>query len=112
MLPLDPTGAVFIFTHFITAGLQIDNPFFPLPVNFTAAVEIAGDIGIDLNPGGFRLGETVDSFGRDLAATGGSQKRRGKNINTGHRELRVKTSPQRSECDCQMQSVRSENFQL
>jgi hypothetical protein len=29
VFPFNPAGAVFIFTHFIAAGFQIDNPFFP-----------------------------------------------------------------------------------
>ena len=35
VLPFNPAGAVLIFTHFIAAGFQIDNAFFPLPYTFS-----------------------------------------------------------------------------
>ncbi|MNI82845.1 hypothetical protein D3C73_1396000 [compost metagenome] len=63
VFPFNTAGAVFVFPHFIAAGFEVNDPFFALPVNFTAAVEIAGRIGINFYTSGFRLGETVDTFG-------------------------------------------------
>ncbi len=55
VLPFNPAGAVLIFTHFIAAGFQIDNAFFPLPVDFTAAIKIARNVGIHFDASGFGL---------------------------------------------------------
>ncbi len=85
MLPLDPAGAIFIFTHFIATRFQVDNPLFSLPVDFTAAVEIAGGVGIDLDPSGLGLRKTVDSFRCKRGAYRRAEKRGSKNMNTGHR---------------------------
>jgi hypothetical protein len=65
-VPIHPAGAVFIFTHFIAARFQIDNLFYPASY-FTAAVEIARNVGVDLDASGFGLRKTVDTFGRKRA---------------------------------------------
>ena len=64
VLPFNPAGAVLIFTHFIAAGFQIDNAFFPLPVDFTAAIKIARNVGIHFDASGFGLGKTINTSGR------------------------------------------------
>ena len=97
MFPFDPAGAVLVFTHFVAARFQIDNAFFTLPVDFTTAIKVAGNVGIHFYACGFRLGKTMNTSCRKRAAGCHAEQRDGKNIHTGHRKLRVKTSPQRSE---------------
>lgn len=63
VFPLDPAGAVFIFTDFIAAGLQIDDAFLTLPVDFTAAVKVAGNVVINFYTRRFGTGKTIDTFG-------------------------------------------------
>ena len=67
VFPLDPAGAVFIFTDFIAAGLQIDDAFLTLPVDFSAAVKVAGNVVINFYTRRFGLGKTIETFGECLA---------------------------------------------
>ena len=67
MFPFNTAGAVFVFTHLVAAGLKVNDPFFTLPVNFTAAVEIARYVSVDLYTGRFGLRETVDTVGQGVA---------------------------------------------
>ena len=67
MFPFNAAGAVFVFTHLIAAGLKVNDPFFTLPVNFTAAVEIARHIGVHLHACCLGLGKTVDTIGQSMA---------------------------------------------
>jgi hypothetical protein len=67
VFPLNPAGAVFIFTHFIAAGLKVNDTFLALPVNFTATVEITWHIAVNFYTSGFGLGKTFNTFGQRLA---------------------------------------------
>ena len=77
MLPLDPAGAIFIFTHFIAARFQIDNAFFTLPVDFTAAIKVARNVGVHFDASGLGLGKTINTGGRERATDCRAQYRNG-----------------------------------
>ena len=102
MLPLDAAGAVLIFSHFIAAGGEIDDPFFALPSDFTAAVKITRRVSIHFHTGRFGLGKVVDTVGGQGRHC---QQREEKRYKTEHSELPVKTSSQRSGRGFLMQSV-------
>ena len=57
----------FLFPSKNDFNKQIDNAFLTLPVDFTAAVKVAGNVIIDLHARRFSLGKIIDAFGQCLA---------------------------------------------
>ncbi|MNR52587.1 hypothetical protein D3C85_1724510 [compost metagenome] len=67
VFPFDAVGAIFVFTHFVAARLEVNDPFFALPVNFAAAIEITWRIGVHFDACGLGLRKTVDTVGQHRA---------------------------------------------
>lgn len=55
MFPFDSAGAILVLSHFVATGVEVDNPFFTLPVDFASAIEVARDIGVNFDASVFCL---------------------------------------------------------
>ncbi|MPN39095.1 hypothetical protein SDC9_186621 [bioreactor metagenome] len=55
VFPFDSAGAILVLSHFVAAGVEIDDPLLALPVDFTSAIEVARDIGVNLDACGLCL---------------------------------------------------------